>query len=72
MKQIPPIQLPLIDHFAFRVNEDNFEIVRQRLDFMGIEYEIQDHRYFRSLYVHGSDGHIVELTTPMVSQNLDA
>lgn len=52
-----------IDHFAFHVNRENFEKAVARYEELGLEYTIQDHHYFDSVYTQDPDGHTVELTT---------
>lgn len=55
-----------IDHFAFNVTNKNFEKAKNRYQALGLEYNIQDHHYFQSIYTKDPDGHVVELTTLMV------
>lgn len=55
-----------IDHFAFNVTNENFEKAKNRYHALGLEYIIQDHHYFQSIYTKDPDGHVVELTTLMV------
>lgn len=57
-----------IDHFAFNVNEENFTKAKKKYDRMNLEYEIQDHFYFDSIYTKDPDGHTVELTTLKVKE----
>ncbi len=52
-----------IDHFAFNVTNNDFQKAIKHYDTLGIEYNIQDHHYFHSIYTKDPDGHIVELTT---------
>jgi len=52
-----------IDHFAFNVSNEDFELAKAHFERMGIEFKAQDHYYFHSLYVRDPDGHTVELTT---------
>ena len=59
-----------IDHFAFNVDRDNFEKAKTRFELMGIDYSLQDHHYFYSIYIKDPDDHTVELTTIMVDENL--
>ncbi len=54
-----------IDHFAFNVTNENFEKAKNRYQALGLEYNIQDHHYFHSIYTKDPDGHVVELTTLM-------
>lgn len=57
-----------VDHFAFNVDRENFEkaiMVYRELD---LEFQIQDHYYFDSIYTTDPDGHTVELTTIKVDE----
>lgn len=58
-----------IDHFAFNVNKENFEKAKKRYAALNLEFNIQDHHYFHSIYTKDPDGHTVELTTIMVDEN---
>lgn len=51
-----------IDHFAFNVTQENLAIAKARYEQLGLDYTIQDHHYFDSIYTKDPDGHIVELT----------
>ena len=66
-KKDPPLDLSSrnvkIDHFAFYVTMENFELAKIRYDELGIKYNFQDHIHFHSLYTKDPDGHVVELTT---------
>ena len=57
-----------IDHFAFNVNRENFERAIKKYEELGLEFNIQDHYYFDSIYTKDPDGHIVELTTIKVDE----
>lgn len=57
-----------IDHFAFNVTRENFEKARRKYSKLNIEFDIQDHYYFDSIYTKDPDGHIVELTTIKVNE----
>ena len=57
-----------IDHFAFRVDKENFERVKRKYEALGLKYNIQDHHYFQSIYTKDPDGHTVELTTLIVEE----
>ncbi|MEE9362419.1 MAG: VOC family protein [Cellulophaga sp.] len=59
-----------IDHFAFNVTNENFEKAKNRYTELGLEYHIQDHFYFHSIYTKDLDGHTVELTTLVVDEAL--
>ncbi|WP_204345658.1 VOC family protein [Psychroserpens algicola] len=61
-----PIQ---IDHFAFNVTNENFEKAKQRYKNLNLEFSIQDHFYFHSIYTNDPDGHTVELTTLVVNDD---
>ena len=54
-----------IDHFAFNLSNEDFYKAKQHFEAIGIEFQIQDHFYFQSLYTKDPDGHTVELTTPV-------
>ena len=58
-----------IDHFAFNVTNANFEKAKKRYTALGLDFEIQDHHYFHSIYIKDPDGHTVELTTIVVDEN---
>lgn len=57
-----------IDHFAFNVDNENFEKAKKRYSTLGLEFTIQDHHYFHSIYTNDPDGHTVELTTLVVDE----
>ena len=52
-----------IDHFAFNVTNENFEKAKKLYTELNLDFEIQDHYYFDSIYTKDPDGHTVELTT---------
>ena len=56
-----------IDHFAFNVTSENFEKAKKRYTELNLEFNIQDHHYFDSIYTKDLDGHTVELTTIKVN-----
>ena len=56
-----------IDHFAFNVTHENFKKAKEKYDELQLEYSVQDHHYFHSIYTKDPDGHVVELTTIMVT-----
>ncbi|WP_338794096.1 VOC family protein [Bernardetia sp. MNP-M8] len=56
-----------IDHFAFNVNTENFEKAKVRYQNLGLDFTIEDHHYFHSIYTQDIDGHTVELTTLVVN-----
>ena len=58
-----------IDHFAFHVTNENFEKAKKKYTDLNLEFNIQDHYYFHSIYTKDPDGHTVELTTIMVNEN---
>jgi len=57
-----------IDHFAFNVDRENFEMAIQTYSDLGLEFEIKDHHYFDSIYTKDPDGHVVELTSIKVNE----
>ena len=58
-----------IDHFAFNVTNENFEKAKKKYTDLNLEFNIQDHYYFHSIYTKDPDGHTVELTTIVVDEN---
>ncbi len=58
-----------IDHFAFNVNKENFERAKKRFAELNLDFNIQDHHYFHSIYTKDPDNHTVELTTIVVDEN---
>jgi len=58
-----------IDHFAFNVTNENFEKAKEKYVDLNLEFTIQDHYYFHSIYTKDPDGHTVELTTIVVDEN---
>lgn len=57
-----------IDHFAFNVTKENFIKARKRYEELGLDFDIQDHHYFHSMYTKDPDGYTVELTTIVVQE----
>ena len=55
-----------IDHFAFHVSNKNFDKAISRYEALNLEFKIEDHIYFHSVYTQDPDGHKVELTTIVV------
>ena len=51
------------DHFAFRVDNKNFEAAQKKFKTLGIDFQFQDHYYFHSIYFLDPDGYQLELTT---------
>lgn len=58
-----------IDHFAFKVNNENFEKAKKQYTELNLDFNIQDHHYFHSMYTKDPDGHTVELTTIVVDED---
>lgn len=58
-----------IDHFAFNVSNEDFQKAKEHYDALGLSYTISDHTYFHSIYTKDPDGHVVELTTLVVSED---
>ena len=58
-----------IDHYAFNVSNLDFAKARKHYDSLGLSYDFQDHYYFHSIYTRDPDGHVVELTTLVVSED---
>ena len=57
-----------IDHFAFNVTRENFEKAKKIYAGLHLEFSLQDHHYFDSIYTKDPDGHTVELTTIKVKE----
>lgn len=57
-----------IDHFAFNVSNEDFQLAREKYETLKISYRFSDHTYFHSLYTFDPDGHEVELTTIVVDE----
>lgn len=57
-----------IDHFAFNVTMENFEKAKKRYTELNLDFDIQDHYYFDSIYTKDPDGHTVEVTTIKVKE----
>ncbi len=57
-----------IDHFAFNVDNENFEKARKRYTDLQLDFVFEDHHYFHSIYTSDPDGHTVELTTLVVDE----
>ena len=57
-----------IDHFAFNVTNENFQRAKKRYTELNLDFNIQDHHYFNSIYTKDPDGHTVELTTIKVNE----
>ncbi|MEL6255468.1 MAG: VOC family protein [Bacteroidota bacterium] len=51
-----------IDHFAFQIPYASFGAACKRYEELELEFEVQDHHYFQSIYTRDPDGHKVELT----------
>lgn len=58
-----------IDHFAFNVTKENFEKAEKRYKKLKLNYTIENHYYFKSIYTKDPDNHTVELTTILVDEN---
>jgi len=57
-----------IDHFAFNVDRENFKRAQERYTELGLEFNIQDHHFFHSIYTRDPDGHVVELTSLVLDE----
>jgi len=51
------------------VTNENFEKAKEKYVDLNLEFTIQDHYYFHSIYTKDPDGHTVELTTIVVDEN---
>jgi len=58
----------LVDHFAFNVDLENFNLAKQKFESLNIDYIFNDHHYTHSIYIKDPDGHTVELTTLVVDE----
>lgn len=58
-----------IDHFAFNVTNENFKKAKKRYIELNLDFTVQDHIYFDSIYTKDLDGHTVELTTIKVNED---
>ena len=58
-----------IDHFAFNVSNEDFERARRHYEALELDFNVQDHTYFHSIYTRDPDGHVVELTTIVVAED---
>lgn len=66
---IPSSKNVKIDHFAFNVTAANFELAKKRYTDLQLDFNVQDHHYFHSIYTKDPDGHTVELTTLVVDED---
>ncbi len=57
------------DHYAFLVDNVNFNQAQQHLKLEEVTFEFQDHLYFYSIYFRDPDGHRLELTTKVKEIN---
>lgn len=58
-----------IDHFAFNVTKENFELAKKKFEGLGIKLVQKNHHFFESIYIDDPDGHCVELTTIIVPED---
>jgi catechol 2,3-dioxygenase-like lactoylglutathione lyase family enzyme len=58
-----------IDHFAFNVDKENFQVAQEKYLELKLDFSFQDHHFFHSLYTKDPDGHTVELTTIVVDES---
>ncbi|MDX1463369.1 MAG: VOC family protein, partial [Marinirhabdus sp.] len=58
-----------IDHFAFNVTRENFENAKRKFTELQIDFNVQDHHFFHSIYLKDPDNHTVELTTLVVDED---
>ncbi|RMD99601.1 MAG: VOC family protein, partial [Bacteroidetes bacterium] len=52
----------------FNVTRENFERAKRKYRELKLEFHIEDHFYFDSIYTKDPDGHTVELTTLKVDE----
>ncbi|MBT8186475.1 MAG: VOC family protein [Croceitalea sp.] len=67
-REVESRSIPSIDHFAFNVDNDDFQKAIEKFKALGISYSFSDHHYLHSVYITDLDGHTVELTTLMVDE----
>jgi len=58
-----------IDHYAFNVSNKDFEKAKKHYEALQLDFTVQDHHYFHSIYTRDPDGHVVELTTIVVEED---
>ncbi|WP_224482921.1 VOC family protein [Robertkochia aurantiaca] len=58
-----------IDHFAFNLNNEQFSLAIAHFKELELDFNIQNHHYFKSVYTSDPDGHTVELTTLTVEES---
>lgn len=51
------------DHVAVRVDDDERELIKQRLDEAGVEWRERDHGIAVGLFFRDPDGHLLEAIT---------
>lgn len=57
------VPIPKGDHYAFQVEQQQFEKAQEHLRSQGVAFEFQDHYYHHSIYFQDPDGHQLEITT---------
>ena len=60
--QGPPSNIRKVFHFAFRVEEAEYQRYKKHFEVLGVPYRESDHHYFHSVYIIDPDGYEVELT----------
>lgn len=48
-------------HFAFKVDRENYDKMKKRLEELGIEFKEWDHKVCNSLYLNDPDGYQIEV-----------
>ncbi len=61
--RLPEGEVIRAGHYAFQVDNDNFDQAREHLALEGIDFEFQDHHFFYSIYFFDPDGYRLEITT---------
>lgn len=51
------------DHYAFRVDQENFQKAQEHLRNEQVPFSFQNHHYYHSIYFKDPDGHQLEITT---------
>lgn len=61
--RLPEGEVIRAGHYAFQVDNENFERAGKHLASEGIDTEFQDHHFFHSIYFFDPDGYRLEITT---------
>ncbi|MCB0707312.1 MAG: VOC family protein [Saprospiraceae bacterium] len=58
-----------VDHFAFRISKEQIPVTLEHLESLEIDFEIQDHPPFQSIYFYDLDGYRIELMAQVTSDD---